>query len=479
MEVMKKIQSIWLLSITAIVGVFLCVAAPTYAVLVVEEEEVTEEDVATTAVEEESSEDTTEAGDAEEIPEDEVTEATEEESDDDEETVTTTTTSTVDLSSTDTVRRQVAGLDLQAGSILRLSGDTDKDIFAAANIIDISDTVEGDVFAACSEFTLTGAVEESVRVAGNIIVIDGPVKGNLLVFGNSVRLTENADIDGHVNIYAGTVTMKGTIEKTAHIGAGFVTIDGTFNHTATVEAGEVQFGNSAVLENELLVKSPQEPVTSTNTYGTDLITYEQVADQQYESQIYQPEELAGVLSFFVFFKILHLIFWSTTFMLLGIVLVIVAPTWTTKIAQHTKENIGKTWLTGALFFFLAPIVAIILMVTVLGLPIAALLMITYSILFVFGRIFIGYFLGRLLVKPKDGDTTSRKVLQFFLGYLILTVLFLIPVLGWLLSGLAGLWGMGAVVHHYLVNRQSAGKETPKKESKPTKKKPTKKKASSK
>lgn len=451
---MKKIKTLMLSTALFSAVLFLLNVTPTVAVIEVEQETVSEESALRIITADDETDSSVVETDEEDsaLMEDSgapLLDMTAGEADDENDDITSA--ASVETFNTEMSRFQVAGLDLQAGNVLKIYGDSDKDIIAAAAQISIEDTVAGDVFAACNDFTLNGAVQGSVRVAANTVTIDGPVTGNLLIFASTIRLTENADIGGHANIYGASITHEGIIEKTAHMGAGFVTVNGTLNNSATIEAQTVEFADSALLEEEVLVKSPVQPTVDSLTDADNYIVYEKTEFSS-SSDMYRPEQLAGLASFFIIFRIIHVLFWSSTCLLLGILFIIIWPKWSTRVAGHMKESAGKTWLTGALFFFLAPIAGLILTVTVIGIPFAVLLSAVYAALFFLGRILVGLFIGRLILKPKDSDTTGKKVLQFFLGYIIITILLIIPVFGWFISAIVALWGMGGIIHLFLEDR---------------------------
>jgi hypothetical protein len=106
---------------------------------------------------------------------------------------------------------------------------------------------------------------------------------------------------------------------------------------------------------------------------------------------------------------------------------------------------------GVLVFFLFPIVAVLLLVTVVGLPLGIFMLLALALLYTVGYVAGAHAIGRLVVKPP----TSR-FLAFLAGWGILRVLGLIPIVGGLVWTLASIFGFGVL---WVASRRAAMEPT--------------------
>jgi hypothetical protein len=102
--------------------------------------------------------------------------------------------------------------------------------------------------------------------------------------------------------------------------------------------------------------------------------------------------------------------------------------------------LGATIGFGLLWFVLLPIVAVVLFVTIVGIPLGLFLLLALALVYTIGYVVGALALGRLVVKAP----TSRYV-AFLAGWVVLRILALVPFLGgfaWLVAtvlGLGTLW----------------------------------------
>ena len=100
---------------------------------------------------------------------------------------------------------------------------------------------------------------------------------------------------------------------------------------------------------------------------------------------------------------------------------------------------GKSVGIGFAVFFGLPIAGLIALITLVGIPFGAGLLLGLALLFWIGYVAAAIAIGRLLVKPP----TSR-LLAFLAGWLILRVVAIIPGFGGLVWFLATVFGLGAI-----------------------------------
>jgi hypothetical protein len=128
--------------------------------------------------------------------------------------------------------------------------------------------------------------------------------------------------------------------------------------------------------------------------------------------------------------------YSASTLFLGLLLLLLFPAVDSAIVRTWRDQIGGAIGAGAAMFFLLPIVAVLMLITVVGIPLGLFMLLALALLYTVGYVAGTQALGRLLVK----QPTSRY-LAFLAGWVIVRVVALVPVLGffaWIVVSLVGL-----------------------------------------
>jgi hypothetical protein len=140
----------------------------------------------------------------------------------------------------------------------------------------------------------------------------------------------------------------------------------------------------------------------------------------------------------------RLAFWlavSVSTLVVGLVLVWLvgrgAAAW---ILEADRTRVGPAIGWGLLVFFGLPIVAIIALVTVVGIPLGLGLLAALGLLYALGYSASAWILGRSIVRAP-----TAWVVAFLVGWAILRVVALIPILGGLVWFVAVVFGLGALL----------------------------------
>jgi cytoskeletal protein CcmA (bactofilin family) len=131
---------------------------------------------------------------------------------------------------------------------------------------------------------------------------------------------------------------------------------------------------------------------------------------------------------------------SVSSLLLGLVLLAFAPRAADAADVVGRDAPGPSIGWGALLVFGLPILAVLALVTLIGIPLGAGLLLALVPIYAVGYVTGAWLLGRRILRP----ATSRYV-AFLVGWAILRVVALLPIaggLGWLA---ATLFGLGALI----------------------------------
>ena len=102
---------------------------------------------------------------------------------------------------------------------------------------------------------------------------------------------------------------------------------------------------------------------------------------------------------------------------------------------------------GLVYLILTPIIAVLLAITIIGLPLAVILILIFLIALYLSKVLAAFTLGLFLANQMSADKKYKGQLiwPFVFGLLALVVLGSIPLLGWLFKIILILWAFGALV----------------------------------
>ena len=309
----------------------------------------------------------------------------------------------------------------------RVDGTIDGDLVIATGDLTIAGTVTGNVLSLTSGIVRLeegGVVEGSVRAVSPQVQIDGEIGNDLFVTGIAASVGSTGVVGRDVIVFGGSLTLDGSVGRDVRGRLIAADVSGTVGRDIDVAVERLVVGSGASVAGDVLYRSTSEAEIAPGTVGGQVVRLPAQSNFIF-GVILTLANIIGFLAFIVSGIILLWLFRST-----GAAAV-------EAVARHP----GKTFLVGLGFLVGAPLLVIILAFTLVGLPLAALLLITLLLAFVFGPIpAVGAF----------GDVVLRRKGGLFGAFVVGAVLWrlgiwLIPIVGALLY-LAGLiWGTGGWV----------------------------------
>ena len=360
--------------------------------------------------------------------------------------------------------------DARSGATVTVaSGEVvDDDLYVAAETIIVDGTVNGDLWAAGNTITVNGIVNGSVMAAGRIVNINGDVTHAVRAVAETINI--NGDVGGDVMAGCG----KLNIDSTARIGgdllfgADIASIDGLVEGNIKGSGREVTISNGVNGNVELEVESLT--ILSTANIGGHLsYTSEEEADIQSGAQITGAtthtipevkEDEAKGFPFVLFTSALSKLISFLMAFVTGVVIIFLAPKKLTSITDAIGTRPGPSAGWGAMILFLTPIAALIVCLTIVGIPVGLIALALYGIALYLAQIPVGLFIGRWIIgRFRVVESKAIMVGALAVGLVILKLLSLIPYFGFFVGLVVALFGLGAVVAAERKRRAGAGKAT--------------------
>jgi cytoskeletal protein CcmA (bactofilin family) len=256
-----------------------------------------------------------------------------------------------------------------------------------------------------TQVVLTGRAEvRAGERADAVVIIDGPA-------------VIDGDVDGAVVALNGDIRVSGTVEEDVV----------ALNGRATIVGG-ARVGGDVVSS-----RAPQVDPGATVEGETKTVRFS--------------------------LRALGILFWvawwvavTVSLLILGMLLLALAPAAMAASYAVARAERGRAIGWGLLVAVALPVVSILVMLTVVGIPLGVIGLLSLALLYAMGYVVAALALGRMIVK----EPTSRFV-AFLAGLVILRVVGLIPVIGGLVTFVASAYGVGALA---IAARRAARRSTP-------------------
>ena len=136
---------------------------------------------------------------------------------------------------------------------------------------------------------------------------------------------------------------------------------------------------------------------------------------------------------------------ALSFLALYVLLALIFPIGITRGAQTFESEPGHSIIASVIGVLLSPIVIILLCVTVVGIAAIPFVVVALFCAGLFGKAVMLAWIGRRCLARREAGPASHPALAVLIGGAIVLVLYLIPVVGFLLYKLLGFLGFGVVV----------------------------------
>jgi hypothetical protein len=268
---------------------------------------------------------------------------------------------------------------------------------------------------------LSGGTHDPVSVQRDVVVESGSTQENVISFGGNVLIKGKVTED--VVVFGGTVTVEGEISQMLFCMGSEILL----KETSIIRGDVVALGGE-------LVKEPGSYIQGDTIYFHSSTDFFKALSGSFN------------LSFFPVYLLFKLIA-SFIWLLLALVLTALLPGQIQFASDRIRKDFGPVLGIGllAIMVFIGMVIAAALLsLLLIGLPLLFVLIILGIVIKVFGQVILYHFFGDSLSRAL-GKPASSPFLAVLIGFLVVTVLGFIPLLGFMISFFLSLLGWGIVI----------------------------------
>lgn len=299
----------------------------------------------------------------------------------------------------------------------------------AGTLVDIIGNINGLGFIAGETVNINGKLDYGF-IAGDEINVNGSIEKNIYVAGNNINITKDATIKQDLFLAGSTITINNNNSRDIKAIAEKIVIK-----EGTIITGNIDLNTTnLIIENNVTIKGELK-------YNEDAKTSINETTQIGKTKTYQQEENTTINTNEILTSILNMV-------VVFLVITILIPKTFEKQERiyQNKNNYFKNIGIGFLLLMCTPIIALMLLISNIGVSLGLILTTIYIIAIYLSFIITGFIIGDLLL-VKLLKLKTNNYLTGIIGIIILEILTIIPVLGSIIIlialplGLATIWNL--------------------------------------
>ncbi len=351
---------------------------------------------------------------------------------------------------------------------MRTDADVAGDYMGFGGQVTVAHRVGVDATLAGGTVQVSAPIGDDLRVAGGTVVVKAPVGGEWYGAAGDLRLTPEGSIAGDAALAAGNLAIDGRIAGSLRAAARTIVINGEVAGDVRLNARHIALGPKARIGGALSYSSTEPMIRAEGAVVAGAVTDSRAESRRTERDAraaeadldearhgehrWLPMGLGSVFGYLMLLALAALMLW-------------LAPRFAGRAAAAVAGSPWRSLGLGLLLVVVVPLVAVLLVLTLLGIPFALALLAFYPLLTMLGFVVAAVALGQRLRRgfgaapiaaipsdaaslqpaPAPAPTPTPSVGLAALGLLVLMLLGWLPFVGWLLLTVATLAGLGAVV----------------------------------
>lgn len=336
----------------------------------------------------------------------------------------------------------VSGNLMAASKNITVDGTVSGDIIAAAQSITINGRVEGDVIVAGQNVVINGEVGGNIRVIGNSVTINSQVARNLNAIGADVVLGKDSRVGWDAMIIAASAQVKGVINGALDSYVQNLIISGKIGKNVNIKANNKNQAPKIIITRDTIINGDLNYIAPT---PAEIESGASISGQMnYQAPVIQKKNTVSTWLWARFFSILSIL-------LIGLIFLFILTKHTNNVLRLMKSHFGKSFLIGAIVFLIIPPLSLVLAITIIGLPLAMILISLWLAGIFMTKALMAIFLGNLLIKDVFKKPQAPLFWSLIFGTIIISILFALPLVGWIISLLTIWLGLGGILS-YVANQ---------------------------
>jgi hypothetical protein len=329
-----------------------------------------------------------------------------------------------------------AGNRYFAGSQVTIDSPVPADLLAAGGQVAVRQSVGADAALAGGTVTVAADINQDLRVAGGNVTVEQKVGGELFAAGGTVSVANSATVAGPVVIAGGDIRFNGRAAQGIKITGNTIRVAGQVDGNARLLGRQITLAPGARINGDLIYASPNELPREQLAAVSGKVVREATPEGWVRASDATPNRVWLHPAFFL------------SMLATGVLLLWLFPHAVQDASNAVRQSPGLSLLAGVALLLALPPAAVLLMVTLIGLPLGLGLFFLYPLLLLLSYLLLAVFVAQRIAQAANRPFEHGLLRQagfLALALLLLALLVLIPFAGPLLVILGMLAGAGGWV----------------------------------
>lgn len=278
------------------------------------------------------------------------------------------------------------------------------------------------------------------KVFGDVTIGSGGTSDSVSTVMGDIDI--RGPVEGDVKSSKGDIEVQAPVSGTVDADFGHVEINDRVSGDLKVGHGDVYLGPEAFVDGNIVLGNG-EVYREGNPTVTGNVAAQGMAPPMRGADGEGGRGIAGFIGWF---------FATLVFVAISVLAAVIAPRPIESSAQKIEESVGRSLLLGLASVPAALLLAVVLGVSIVGIPLLLLAAPAYLAFVFFGALVAAYFLGRRILFA-TGRYHGGKALAATIGALVLAATHLIPFVGGLILYAFALLGAGGAILAILSRRR--------------------------
>ncbi len=293
------------------------------------------------------------------------------------------------------------------------------------------------------DVSVRNVITDRAVISGGNVEISGTINKHLIAAGGRVDVEDNTQVFGDVVIAGGRVSFEGDVVGDFIAVGGDVELSGSVGGNANIRSSNIDIADGTTIAGTLTYSSPSELRLDPSVTVTGSIVREEWRGDR--DSFMEDLGLGKIIAFAVTALVATL---AALFVFSAVVMAI--------FSRHFDKANGvanaqplQSFGLGVLVAVMLPTAAVILLVTIIGIPLGLFAIAAFAVLLGLGLVVAAYWTGlkvRGLIKSDaENPRMWGRLGWMFVGLVLFALIGLIPILGNLVQFLAVVTGAGAFI----------------------------------
>lgn len=306
------------------------------------------------------------------------------------------------------------------GGELKVATPVFGDLLAAGGRVSIEREVGADAAVAGGAVDVLAPIGQDLRVAAGTVNIDRNVGGELVAVGGKISVADSATIAGSAWLAGSDVSLAGKVGEDAKVFGTRIVLSGEIGGDAQLYGQDIRLLAGTKINGNLSYASPHPLFLDPSAQVLGTVMHRPM-----------PRHWNGAHDGTYALAWLHPVF-VLSMLATGTLLFWLLPNAIRGVERALREYPLRSLLTGLALLFAVPPVAVLFMVTVIGIPLGLSLLMLYPLMLLLGYLAAAFFIGRRAadaMKQPQQLGVGRQALFLALALIMLNLIVLIPFLG--------------------------------------------------